>query len=220
MEKLKIMSYTDDKYSKQHLDTLTLSINPNSLKFNKGITYQEDKQMGSNNTSNAFKGYKPETLSFDFIIDCTGAVLGTKESDKVKDIVDKIEKHLFVYNSESHRPSFIAIAYGEMLFKGQLTDMKEDYSLFNNQGVPLRAEIKLEFSGYRNHDESKKQNTKFSPDMSRLIVMKESDTLAELCYQIYGSSLYVNEVARFNDFNSFRDIPSGTKVMFPPLKKN
>lgn len=220
METLKIMSYTDDKYSQQYLDTLTLSINPASLKFKKGIVYQEDKQLGSVNTSNVFEKYKPETLSFDSIIDCTGAIEGSKEGDKVKDKVNDIEKHLFLYNSEGHRPSFVVIAYGAMSFKGQLTDIKEDYTLFNDKGIPLRAEIQFEFSGFLNHDESRKKNTKFSPDMSRIIVMKGGDTLAGLCHQIYGNAFYASEVARFNELNGFRDIPTGTKILFPPLKKN
>lgn len=220
MEKLKIKTYTDAKFSQQYLDTITLSINPESLRFVKGITYQEDKQLGSINTSNAFNKYKPETLAFDCIIDCTGVVEGTKEGDKVKSKVEDIEKHLFLYNSEAHRPSFVTIAYGEMLFKGQLTSIKEDYTLFNSQGTPLRADLKLEFSGYQSHNESNKSHTKLSPDMSRVIVMKEGDTLSALCYQIYGSALYVNEVARFNDLNGFREVSAGTKILFPPLKKN
>lgn len=220
MEMLKMMSYTDAKFSQQYLDTITLIINPESLKFAKGITYQEDKQLGSINTSNTFEKYKPDTLSFDCIIDCTGAVQGTKEKDKVKDVVSNIEKHLFLFNSEAHRPSFVTIAYGEMLFKGQLTNIKEDYTLFNNQGIPLRADMKFEFSGFQSHNETKKSHTKLSPDMSRMIVLKEGDTLSALCHQIYGNALYVNEVARFNDLNGFRYLPAGTKVLFPPLKKN
>lgn len=220
MEMLKMMSYTDDKYSQQYLDTITLLINPGSLRFNKGITYLEDRQLGTLNTSNTFEKYKPETLSFDFIIDCTGAVEGTKEGDTAKKKVDELEKHLFLYNSEGHRPSYVTIAYGELLFNGQLTDMKENYTLFNNQGVPLRADIKLEFSGYRNYDESRKKNTRYSPDMSRIVVIRAGETLATLCHQLYGDALYVNQVARFNELNGFRDIPAGTKILFPPLKKN
>lgn len=220
MENLKIMSYTDAKFSQQYLDTITLMINPASLKLAKGIAYQEDKQLGSLNTSNTFEKYKPDTLAFDCIIDCTGAVEGTKEKDKVKGKIEELEKHLFLYNSEAHRPSYVTIAYGEMLFKGQLTSIKEDYALFNNQGVPLRAEVKFEFSGFQSHAESKKSHTKLSPDMSRIIVLKEGDTLSALCHQIYGNALYVNEVARFNNLNGFRDVPAGTNVLFPPLKKN
>ncbi len=220
METLKMLSYTDEKYTQEHLDVLSLSVNPELLKFGKGITYREDRQLGSTNGSNAFERYKPETLAFDFIIDCTGVVEGTREDDHVPDKVDELEKCLYFYNSEGHRPSYVVIAYGELIFKGQLTSMKTDYRLFNTHGIPLRAEIKLEFSGFRGTEEDKKRFSKMSPDMSRLIVMKESDTLAALCHQIYGNSLLVNEVARFNQLNGFRNIPAGTEILFPPLKKN
>jgi len=220
METLKMLSYTDEKYTQEHLDALSLSVNPDSLKFGKGITYKEDKQLGSTNSSNTFERYKPETLAFDFIIDSTGAVEGTTESDKVQDKINELEKRLYLYNSEGHRPSYVVIAYGELVFKGQLTSMHTDYNLFNNHGIPLRAEVKLEFSGFRGTEEDKKRFSKMSPDMSRLIVMKESDTLATLCHQIYGNSLLVTEVARFNNLNQLRGILAGTEILFPPLKKN
>lgn len=220
METLKILAYTDEKYTQEHLGVLSLSVNPSSLKFGKGITYREDKQLGSTNGSNTFERYKPETLAFDFIIDCTGAVEGTKEGDKVRDKVEELEERLYLYNSEGHRPSYIIIVFGELIFKGQLSSMQTDYLLFSNQGVSLRAEVKLEFSGFRGTDEDKKRFSKMSPDMSRLIVMKESDTLPALCHEIYGNSLLVDQVARFNNLNGLRNIPSGTELLFPPLKKN
>lgn len=219
MEMLKITSYTDEKFKQQYLDVIKLTINPETLRFTKGITYQEDKQLGSINTSHAFDKYKPDTLAFDCIIDCTGAVEGIKEDDQVKDLIENLEKHLFLYNSEAHRPSFVTVAYGKILFKGQLTSIKEDFTLFNNNGIPLRAEVKLEFSGFQSYDESRKAHTNLSPDMSRIVVMKEDDTLSALCYKFYGNALYVNEVARFNDFNGFRNLPAGTTVLFPPLNK-
>ncbi|MDU1891988.1 MAG: hypothetical protein E6767_14975 [Dysgonomonas sp.] len=220
METLKILSYTDDKYTQEHLDMISLSVNPASLKFGKGIIYREDRQLGSINGSNTFERYKPETLTFDFIIDYTGVIEDIKDDKKVLDKVKDLENRLYVYNSEGHRPSYVMIAYGELIFKGQLTSMQTNYNLFNNHGIPLRAEIKLEFSGFRGTEEDKKRFSKMSPDMSRLVVIKESDTLALLCHQIYGNSLLVNEVARFNNLNGFRGIPAGTEILFPPLKKN
>ena len=165
METLKILSYTDEKYTQEHLGALSFPMNPDSLKFGKGIIYKEDKQLGSINGSNSFEQYKPETLTFDFIIDSTGVI----------------------------------------------------------EGIPLRAEVKLEFSGFRGAEEDKKRFSKMSPDMSRLIIIKESDTLATLtlCHQIiYENSLLATEVARFNSLNGLRGIPAGTEILFPPLKKN
>ena len=219
MEKLKLLAYTDEKYSVQHEEKLTMQMNPNSMKFGKGIVYRENKELGATSGTNTFERYKPETLSFDFEIDCTGIVEGTVKSDRVYSKVQTLENTLYTYNSEGHRPSYVMILYGELLFKGQLKSMNVDYTLFNAHGIPLRVKVSLEFNGFRGSEEEKKKYSKLSPDMSRLIVLKEGETLAALCHKIYGDSLLVRDVARFNNLNGFRNILHGTELLFPPLKK-
>ena len=71
-----------------------------------------------------------------------------------------------------------------------------------------------------NGKEERKKFSKQSPDMSRLVTVKEGETLPYLCHRLYGDSLLVREVARFNELDSFRNIPAGTQLLFPPLKKN
>ena len=220
MDKLRILSYTDEGYTQKHKEKISLLINPESLKQEKGIIYNEDSQLGTTNSTKVFKGYGSEKLSFDFLIDCTGVIEGTKREDRVATKVNELESSLYAYNSEAHRPSFIVIAYGELLFKGQLTSMNVNYTLFSSSGIALRAKVSLAFSGYLGSNEDKKKFSKLSPDMSRLIVLKESDTLAALCNKIYGNSLLVGAVARFNNLNGFRSIPAGTEVLFPALKKS
>ena len=56
--------------------------------------------------------------------------------------------------------------------------------------------------------------------MSRLVTVKKGETLPYLCHRMYGDSLLVREVARLNELDSFRNIPEGTQLLFPPLKKN
>lgn len=220
MDRLRILSYTDEGYTQKHEEKISLLINPESLKLEKAIAYNEDSQLGTTNSTKVFKGYGQENLSFNFLIDCTGVIEGSKRTDRVAMKVKELEASLYAYNSEAHRPSFIVIAYGELVFKGQLTSMNVDYTLFSSAGIALRAKVSLAFSGYRGSDEDKKKFSKLSPDMSRLIVLKESDTLAALCHQIYGNSLLVGEVAWFNNLNGFRSIPAGTEILFPALKKS
>lgn len=98
--------------------------------------------------------------------------------------------------------------------------MDTKYQLFSSDGVPLRATVSLVFKRFMTSEEERKKFSKQSPDMSRLITVKEGETLPYLCYRIYGDSLLVREVARFNDLDSFRNIPAGTQLLFPPLKKS
>jgi hypothetical protein len=219
MNKLTFTAYTDDKYSSK-IGSNTILIDPDNLKFCKEIVYLEDKQLGTVGWSNKFERYKPESLFMKFTIDCTGIAEGTKDSDNVYDKIHDIEKNLYVYNSDGHRPSYVLVQYVELLFKGQVRKMDVDYNLFSNEGVPLRAIVELTFNGFRCSEEERKKFFKQSPDMSRLITVKDGETLPFLCHKLYGDSLLVYQVARFNDLNSFRNIPAGTELLFPPLKKD
>lgn len=44
------------------------------------------------------------------------------------------------------------------------------------------------------------------------------DTLANLCYDIYGNTDQLMAVARANDLPGFRELPVGSLVFFPPLQ--
>lgn len=65
----------------------------------------------------------------------------------------------------------------------------------------------------------KKHFSKHSPDVSRMVTLKEGQTLSALCYEVYGDALLVGQVARFNNLNGYRNIPAGTQILIPMLKK-
>ncbi len=220
METLKIQAYTDNKFNSKTGDEISILLNPDYIKMDKNISYREDKQMGSINHNNTFDHYKPEIFKFEFIIDCTGAVEGTKSDDTASDKVKEIEDSVYAYNSELHRPSFVTIVYGLIMFKGQVSQMDVNYTLFNADGKALRAKVLMMFTGFLASDVERSKYPKNSPDMSRLIVIKEGETLASICQKVYGDSKLVMQVAKYNNLNSFRYIPPGTELLLPPLMKS
>lgn len=219
MENLTFTAYIDGKYSNE-TGSYTALLDPGTFKFDKEIEYAEDRQLGAIGGNVKFVRYKAENLSFKFTVDCTGIVEGTEENDQVYNEIHQIESLLYIYNADGHRPSYVKVLYGTMVFNGQVKKMEVDYTLFDDKGNPLRATVSLTFIGFRSSEEERKKFSKQSPDMSRLVTVKEGETLPYLCHRMYGDSLLVREVARFNDLDSFRDIPAGTQLLFPPLKKN
>lgn len=219
MGKMKITAYTDDSFNSVYKSVLELPINPEKVKLGKGIRYAEDKQLGSLNGSNVYVRYQPETLHFECLLDMTNAMEDDDEKKPVHDMVDEIEARLYDYNTEGHRPSFVKVEYGDITFFGQLKTLEAEYTLFDMDGIPLRAELKVTLTGYCSQKEEKKHFSKHSPDVSRLVTLKEGQTLAALCYEIYGDALLVGQVARFNNLNGYRSIPAGTELLMPMLKK-
>lgn len=220
MQTIKISAYTDKDFSQQHGSALELPMEPEQISFGNSIHYRDDRQIGSTGGDIRFEKYGPATLSLKFTIDCTGVVEGTLPGDSVYDKVNDLADLLYVYNSDGHSPSYVVVTYGELLFKGRLEKMDTKYQLFSSGGVPLRATVSLVFKRFMTGKEERKKFSKQSPDMSRLVTVKEGETLPYLCHRLYGDSLLVREVARFNELDSFRNIPAGTQLLFPPLKKN
>lgn len=147
MEHLIIQAYSDDKFRSKQGGQITILLNPENIKTGKRICYNKDKQLGAIGKNNIFDRYDSENLSFDFTFDCTGAVEGTLQSDTATAKVKEIEDSVYCYNSELHRPSYVEVVYGSVMFKGQVAKMNVDYSLFNGSGDALRAKVGMEFVG-------------------------------------------------------------------------
>lgn len=88
MGQMTITAYTDENFSSEYKSALELPINPDKVKFTKGIQYAEDKQLGSLNGSNVYARYRPETLYFECLLDMTNALDDDREKKPVHDVVN------------------------------------------------------------------------------------------------------------------------------------
>ena len=62
-------------------------------------------------------------------------------------------------------------------------------------------------------------NNKSSPDLTHVRKMKRSDKLIGISNKLYKKNIYYLEVARANNLDTFRNLPDGTEVFFPPVAK-
>lgn len=219
MGKMSVTAYKDGDFNSVSQPALELPVSPAKVKLTKGIRYAEDRQLGSLNGSNAYVRYRPETLYFECLFDMTNVMEDDDETKPVHDMVDALEQRLYDYNTDAHRPSFVKVEYGDITFFGQLKTLETVYTLFDPDGIPLRAELKVTLTGYCSQKEEKSHFSKRSPDVSRLVTLREGQTLAALCHEIYGDPLLVGQVARINNLDSYRNIPAGTKILMPMLRK-
>ena len=96
--------------------------------------------------------------------------------------------------------------------------MSMDYTLFKPSGLPLRAKVKLSFTGFQSKDEKALRANRSSPDLDHVVEVKAGDTLPLLCYRIYKNSGYYTDVAKVNNLVNFRNLVPGTRLHFPPLR--
>jgi len=219
LQMMKINGFLDKDYQQPSSpDAYNFMINPESIKWNRRIEYAEEQPPDSSTASQRYKYSPNDTLNFDIVIDCTGIVDGQRTN--MSNEISALEKIIFTYNGQIHRPNFVTIRWGEkFIFKGVLTSFDTSYTLFNSDGNPLRAKVSLGFSQYVSPNTRKKKENNKSPDVTHHVRVEEGMTLPQLCYKVWQNDAYCVQVARFNNLNKFRNLKGIHQLIFPPIIK-
>lgn len=217
LEPLKITGFTDEEFQdKIDGPPYAVMINPESLKWNRRVEYNDDQDPDSSAPSQKYCYTPSDKLSFDIVIDCTGIV--DEKRTNMKTEIDSLEHIIFDFNGEIHRPNYVKIEWGSMItFKGVLETFDTSYTFFKPDGTPLRAKISLSFAGYISTETEKKLDQQQSPDITHLVNVVEGMMLPQLCQKVWKDDSRYVQVARYNDLNKFRDLTGIQKLIFPPI---
>lgn len=232
LTKLKVKAYSDEKFNDEIADgEFTTLINPEKFSFNYKIEQNDDQASGTSDLASKFNKKLPEDLEIEFLFDRSGVLVhygnpGTQDNKVLKDEgegiigdIEKFKKVVLDYDGENHKPNYVMIYWGALLFKGSLTEMNLEFKLFKPDGTPIRAVAKAKFKGFVEDDLRAARENNQSPDLTHLRMVKEGDTLPLMAHRIYGDSKYYLEVAKVNQLTSFRKLEVGKKLFFPPIEK-
>ncbi|SDL82956.1 CIS tube protein [Kriegella aquimaris] len=222
LTKLRVIAYKDPQFNEKVSDgEFTSLLNPEKYTFKYAIESNNDQAAGTSDLSPKFNKKLPEDLELDFLFDRTGVIsqVSSAEEGIIEDI-EKFKKVILDYSGEEHKPYYLIISWGTLLFKGSLTEMSIEFKLFKPNGAPLRAVAKAKFKGFVEDDLRVAMENNQSPDLTHVRTVKDGDTLPLMSYRIYGDSKYYLEVARANNIGNFRKLETGTRIFFPPLAKN
>ena len=138
--KLTIKAYSDNSFSSEKGEFVS-TINPSNLKIISDLIYGDNQLFHNNNWLLKYKKSQPRRLSFSLIFDSTGIFPDSKISvkDQIKSFLSIIES----YQKDIKEPFYLRVIWGTVDFTGKLESLNIDYSLFNIDGVPIRAEAKL-----------------------------------------------------------------------------
>ncbi len=217
MDYMKFQAFSDSGFKTQVGDPYSVMINPSSMKHDRSITYDKKQALGTSGAQLKYLKTPSETLRFEITIDCTGVVDSTK-TDLFKEM-DDLEKIVYDYDGEIHKPHFVQLIWGSQVFNGVMKSMNTTYTLFKPDGTPLRAKIAFTFSNYISVKKMEMRDAKKSPDLTHQTIVVEGENLPMLCNKYLNDSKFYIQVARFNDLNKFRKLMSGEKLIFPPVQQ-
>ena len=189
--------------------------NPDQWNEQQKFVYHDEQEHGTNTGVQKFNYIRSRDLSFEILIDGTGA------SGEKKEVTAELLllKNAVGFNGSEHRPNKLFIIWGYFFFRGVIETLDIQYTLFRPNGTPLRAKVKLSFKEDTDNVLRVLDMNLQSADLTHRRLVKTHDRLDLLSHYIYKDSRFYMEVARTNGLTSVRKLPVGTELVFPPTEK-
>ncbi|MBC7849294.1 MAG: LysM peptidoglycan-binding domain-containing protein [Chitinophagaceae bacterium] len=221
LEKLHIVAYRKPDYSLTSIAAppFFALINPETYTYKYKIEFCDTQAPGTSGVNLKFNKMPPQEFNFDFLFDSTGVIQSIFPlALPVTEQLDIFRHSILQYQGDIHRPYYLKIHWGTLLFKGVLTAMDIEFKLFSPDGSPIRAIARCSFKGSIEENLRLALENRMSPDITHQRIMKKSDRLPLMVKDIYDDQRHYIDVARFNNLDSFRRIADGTEIKLPPVQ--
>lgn len=133
---------------------------------------------------------------------------------------------LMQIDSELHHPPVCEFTWGKPLspfmdykFRGVIDSCSQKYTMFLEDGTPVRATLTLSISEYRKIGEQLEALKLASPDRTKYRVFKDGDALWRMSYREYDDPREWRHIAEKNKIDFPRVIPAGVLLAVPPLEE-
>jgi len=206
-----------DSKLKQFMD---VQFNPTEYTLNKAAQIAEIGIYGIDSPILQFVRGQNEKLTMDLFFDTTTLPGGMGNSAvSVKTLTEPFYQ-LCKIQPKTHAPPRIRFTWSEALsFKAIVESVQQKFTLFNPQGVPLRATLSVTFREYKTLEEQLAELKLESTDHTKRRVAQRGDTLSRIAAQEYGDPRLWRRIAEANpDVGSPRRLRPGQVLVIPPLE--
>jgi hypothetical protein len=218
-------------------EQIPVQYNPTELTFDKGVQLAEIAIPGLDMPLQQFVRGQAEKLSLDLFFDATDDGMGadassvTKWTDKIYSLVKIVP--------ETHAPPICVLTWNNQFpghfvgsslkpqmksqarhnFQCVAESVKQKFTLFSTEGVPLRATLTVTFREYKTLEQQLHQLKLSSPDRTHSHVIQEGDALWRIADRYYNRPGRWRTIAEKseNGIEDPRRLTVGKFIEVPPL---
>ena len=211
-------------------DPFPVQFNPNELAFSRASQYADIAIPGLPMPISQFVRGNAETLSIELLFDATDEGMGPGK-DGVTEKVNQF--HAFVQvDGTIHATPLVRIAWGSHFpgnsyasaaqtsghFDAQVLSVARAFTLFANDGTPLRAKVTVALKEYASLAKQIAAVNYQSPDHTRSHTVQQGETLPLIAHDAYGDVRKWRVIAEHNGLSDVRRIAPGTVLSLPPTR--
>jgi len=204
-----------DENSREH--SIVAMFNPKSLGISRSVQWQSQNAAKRDSPELQFTTAQPATLTVDLFFDTYDTASAVKTS--VYEHMSKLLE-LTVVRGDKHRPPVCQLKWGEqgVIFQGVLQQLDQQYTMFVENGLPVRATAKCTFMQWRSNAKDLKKQNLMSADVVKVWVVKRGQTLASIAADEYLDAGRWREIAAANGIDDPLALRPGTALLLPALR--
>jgi hypothetical protein len=191
-------------------DEIKVLFNPKEYIIEKKTPWKEHEIQGMDSPAVEFTLGERKRLSMELFFDTS------EEKKDVREHTDKIEE-LMLVNADEHRPPLLLFSWGNLKFKCVLEDLVQRFTMFLNDGTPIRAILKVMFKEYSTAESQSQSKPRNSSDHTKRILMREGETLSSISAREYRDPTKWRVIASANNIENPLGVEPGTVLKLPPL---
>jgi hypothetical protein len=196
---------------------LTCWFNPKEYSITKTNAWDFDKVVGKAVPVAQFGGGEPRKLSLDLLFDATD---NTRD---VRSVTDQLFRMMEVDTSlasgkskNSGRPPMVTFSWGEFVsFKSVIESLSVQYTLFDQTGKPLRAQVKLSLIQAAKAEDASSQNPTTRGEVLSTHIVRDGDSLPSIAYAAYGDAAAWRVIAEANNIDDPLRLRRGETLTIP-----
>jgi hypothetical protein len=193
--------------------------NPDTYTVEHTTSFNTQQPVNGTGGDPKFNGAQPGTFSIEFILDGTGV-----SSDLEIPVAIPVPVQVLLFNAvtldisgDIHRPNYLIVQWGTFIRDCVLVNSRITYTLFDSNGIPLRAKVNATFLERTDSKLNQIASMFSSPDLTHSKLVQEGDILPLMVYKEYKTQGYYLQVAGANRLKNFRKLETGTTINLPPI---
>ena len=185
--------------------------NPETFSVSNTFEYDDARSDAETGSEQKSKNLSPREFSYEFLIDGTNASGVPKD---VKEQVEAFERATGFFGKE-RRPLYLAISWGTFTMRCVLKKMEVKYTLFRNDGKPVRGVIVASFAEYKPPEQQLAENPDLASKLTRFTESTTGQSLDLLAHTSYGDSSKLVDIAKANGLNSLKSVANDQRLELP-----
>jgi nucleoid-associated protein YgaU len=197
--------------NKERIEVL---FNPAEYSIEKGNQVSKTPLPGLKSPISSFVNGIEDTLTLELFFD---TYTDGNRAD-VSKLTEKVAK-LMDIDQTLHAPPIVHFKWGKFDFRAVIERLSQKFTMFLDDGTPVRATLNVTFKGYTTVEKQVKQLGLQSADWSKLYQVTELDTLWMLADREYHDPGEWRLIADTNNIENPRLLEVGSNIRLPPLSE-